>query len=406
MKRIKIIIGANFGDEGKGLMTDYFCNMKSVFEHALNIRFCGGSQAGHTAVTPDGLRHVFSHFGAGIFNNNVATYLGKDFILNPILFWREYGKLSAYGIKPKVYIHPECKVTLPFDMMVNQMVERQRGKDRHGSCGLGINETLVRNRALKIDNSISNANVNSYLDDFMDTVRVEYTAERLKELGVKNISRQDMELLGDRTIQKNYIQQYNDMLNYCEIIGDEILERYSYLVFEGAQGLLLDKNNKSFFPNLTPSNTGMDNVLLMLYQLGANWDAFNDVEICYVTRSYFTRHGAGAFPTECNKTDIAENLVDLTNQYNEFQGDFRYGYFDSELLDGTINKDIDKIRGRKIKVSLSVTHLDETSGVIADGTKNGLTVDRLKSDVGIFNTTYQCYGMTRRDVKAEQHNNL
>jgi len=210
-----------------------------------------------------------------------------------------------------------------------------------------------------------------------------------------------MKLLGNKNIQKNYIHQYNEMLKYCDVIGDEILDKYNYIVFEGAQGLLLDRNNKSFFPNLTPSNTGMDNVLLMLYQLGASWDIFNDVEVCYVTRSYFTRHGAGAFHTECDKNNLAENMVDSTKQYNEFQGDFRYGYFDNKLFDETIKKDVDKIKERKIKVSLAITHLDETNSVIADGTKKGMTIDELKSDTGIFNTVYRGYGMTRDDVKTE-----
>ena len=247
MKKIKVVIGSAFGDEGKGLMTDYFCNQKPFIEDALNIRFCGGSQAGHTVVTPDGVRHVFSHFGAGILNNNVATYLNKDFIVNPIIFWKEYNKLIKLGIKPKVYLHPQCKITLPFDMMVNQMIERYRGDNRHGSCGLGINETLVRNKTLNIDNTVSNAHINSYMDDFMDTVRAEYSVDRLKELGVKNISLQDMELLNNKTIQRNYIRQFNDMLNYCEIVGDEILDKFNTLVFEGSQGLLLIKTIRRSF---------------------------------------------------------------------------------------------------------------------------------------------------------------
>lgn len=65
-KEIKIVIGANFGDEGKGLITDYFCHQLLVAGHdVLNIRHNGGAQAAHNVVTPDGKQHVFSHFGAG-----------------------------------------------------------------------------------------------------------------------------------------------------------------------------------------------------------------------------------------------------------------------------------------------------------------------------------------------------
>ena len=86
-KQIKVVIGANFGDEGKGLMTDYFCKRLSESGSVLNIRFNGGAQAGHTVVVPtlgQQKRHVFSHFGAGSFVNGTDTYLSGNFILNPM----------------------------------------------------------------------------------------------------------------------------------------------------------------------------------------------------------------------------------------------------------------------------------------------------------------------------------
>jgi len=391
LKTIKAIIGSSWGDEGKGMVTDYFCSQFSPLEPILNIRFSGGAQAGHTVVTPGGFRHVFSHFGAGSFNKNVDTYLAKDFIVNPILFWKEYDGLAKKGVSPKVYIHPQCKATLPLDMMVNQMVERHRGKDRHGSCGIGINETLVRNKSLKIDNVVSNAGINFFLDDFMDMVRADYSFRRLKELGVKNATIQDMELINNKTIQQNYIQQFNDMLSHCEVVGDEIMDKYNNWVFEGSQGLLLDKNNKSFFPNLTPGNTGVENILPYL--------SSGDTEVCYVTRSYFTRHGAGAFPTECPKENIAGNLIDLTNHYNEFQGDFRYGYFDKGLFCDAVKRDAKKANGAKF--SLAVTHLDKTGDKIVDGSKDGISVGSLFADVGIFAKAYKSYGMSRNTMQLE-----
>ena len=80
-KQVKVVIGANFGDEGKGLMADYFCSKLSKNGSVLNIRFNGGAQAGHTVVVPaygKPKRHVFSHFGAGSFVKNTDTYLSGD----------------------------------------------------------------------------------------------------------------------------------------------------------------------------------------------------------------------------------------------------------------------------------------------------------------------------------------
>lgn len=85
MKEVKVIIGANFGDEGKGLMTDYFCNK---CDNPIVVRFNSGAQAGHTVVTPDGNRHVFGHFGSGTFNNT-PTFLSKYFVVNPLSFLKE-----------------------------------------------------------------------------------------------------------------------------------------------------------------------------------------------------------------------------------------------------------------------------------------------------------------------------
>ena len=85
MKDIKIVIGANAGDEGKGLMTDYFSQKPNSIVVCSN----GGSQRGHTVMTPDGIRHVFHHFGSGTFNGAV-TYLPKEFIVNPLIFVQEF----------------------------------------------------------------------------------------------------------------------------------------------------------------------------------------------------------------------------------------------------------------------------------------------------------------------------
>ena len=119
MKNVKIVVGANFGDEGKGLMTDYF---SSISSNSIVVRFNGGAQAGHTVVTPDDKRHVFSHFGSGTFNK-VPTYLSEYFICNPTLYKKEFLELKECGIKPMVHFAHDCMFSNPFDMLINQIVE-------------------------------------------------------------------------------------------------------------------------------------------------------------------------------------------------------------------------------------------------------------------------------------------
>ena len=177
MKEVKVIIGANFGDEGKGVMTEYTCRTS---EKPIVIRFNSGSQAGHTVVTEDGIRHVFGHFGSGTFCN-VPTYLSKYFVVNPLTFLKERDELIRKGANPIVYVDDECLITTPYDMLINQIVETSRGNNRHGSCGLGFNETLVRNRNTKYQLKIKDLG-DKDIRVLLLKIGNEYINSRLEEL--------------------------------------------------------------------------------------------------------------------------------------------------------------------------------------------------------------------------------
>lgn len=115
MTDVKIVVGANFGDEGKGLMADYFCHQAvSQGKKCLNVLTNGGAQRGHTVVTPTGKRHVFKHFGSGTFAG-ADTYLLKSFILNPMEFIRELNEFRANDYRiPDVFVDPR----MPMDNTV------------------------------------------------------------------------------------------------------------------------------------------------------------------------------------------------------------------------------------------------------------------------------------------------
>ena len=141
-----VVIGAVYGDEGKGLMTDYLAGkyIKQGKSVAV-VRFNGGAQAGHT-VNRNGMRHVFKHFGSGTLAG-ADTILSRHFILNPIAFFQELEDLNAKlsgGIKGVIYVENDCMVTTPFDIFINQALELKRGDARHGSCGMGIGVTVGR----------------------------------------------------------------------------------------------------------------------------------------------------------------------------------------------------------------------------------------------------------------------
>lgn len=354
MTNIKVVIGANFGDEGKGLMTDYFCNEAFLRnENCLVVCSNGGSQRGHTVTTPDGLRHVFRHFGSGTLVR-AHTYLPKDFILNPIIFKQEYEEfLFTYGFRPIIFINPKCMITTPFDMIINQIVEESRGKGRHGSCGMGIWETIVRD-GLRVE-EFFNLHTNKKFEYLYD-IRDNYLNNRLKELGVNQISKEWSDIIYSDGLISNYISDFEFMMNtiYACFSNNSILKQYKNIVFENGQGLLLDQNIEGYGEHTTPSNTGIKNPIKIINSV-FNKNEYN-LEICYVTRSYMTRHGAGRFDTECKKEDINPNMVDLTNIPNPHQGSLRYGKIDLNELVNRIKNDSKSI---KAYISLAVTHMNE-----------------------------------------------
>jgi adenylosuccinate synthase len=334
MKDIKIVIGANFGDCGKGLMTDYFSQKPNSIVVCSN----GGAQRGHTVTTPDGIRHVFHHFGSGTFNH-ASTYLSEDFIVNPIIFKQEYDELMKLGYIPNAYINQNCMLTTPFDMMANQIIEENRGKNKHGSCGLGIFETIKRYKAgiTDVDNHIR-----------------EYYLEQFER---ENITLTDewSRIFLDNGIFEHFLDDWDFMNNHSLAISNNyFLNQFDNIVFEAAQGLLLDQNNTEYFPHLTPSNTGIKNPKRIIENV--EWNDEINVETCYVSRTYLTRHGAGKFPSECNKRFINEYMFDKTNVPNPFQDTLRYGTLDLGELYSRCSKDIGNFGDKK---SIAITHFNE-----------------------------------------------
>lgn len=392
-KQIKVVIGANFGDEGKGLMTDYFCHELSKNGKVLNIRHNGGAQAGHTVVTPDGKRHVFSHFGSGSFVPHVATCLSKQFIVNPFLFCKEYVQLrDEFDLAPMVYISKDCRVTTPYDMVIDQTAEEFRGEDRHGSCGVGINETVERYKT-PYGFSMSDY-VEGDARQLLRRIRDEYVPGRLRDLGITHMTDEMKEWLNNEDVIDNWIFQFEYMVSYCKYVDvADLLNDYDNIVLEGAQGLLLDNDYELFAPNLTSSKTGSHYPIELLEGIEG------DVEVCYVTRSYFTRHGAGRFPSECMKNSILPSeVVDKTNHTNQFQGQLRYGWFDYPLFISAVQADMDvmwKAKPDAIR-SFAVTHLDETCGIIrrTEGSMNPISLPAFRH--------YLSYGETRETIHCQE----
>lgn len=366
MPNVKVVTGANFGDEGKGLMTDYFAH-NAVINNKSPLVICtnGGAQRGHTVVTPQGVRHIFHHFGSGVLTNT-PTYLSDSYIVNPLIFCKERAELLKLNANTRCFINPDCIVSTPYDMLVNQALEIKRDKNRHGSCGYGIYETIKRERVL--GNSRMKDLVTSRIPK-LKTIR-DYAFKRLKDNDI-NLKSPDMpcyilECFENDQLLENFSEDFHFMLSNTHITDDSIATMFDTLIFENAQGLLLDMNNLEYFPHLTPTST--NNTLSRKFLDGFSSDFAQDIEICYVTRSYLTRHGAGRLDTECSKECINATMCDQTNVTNSLQGEFRYGYLDISELEKRIHQDMKGYRGYAAKASIAVTHLNETNNMLATST--------------------------------------
>lgn len=309
--RARIVIGASFGDESKGAIVDWLCSQGA----GIVVRHSSGAQAGHTVCTPEGQRHVHRHFGSGTLLG-IPTYLSAYFISNPILFFEELKQLEALGVTPTVYAHPDCLVTTFADMMINQTRETRRGKSRHGSCGIGFHETMNRSQVAELKITMSDLwNGGTRLESQLEQICGEYAKYRV----------------GFAIDEPKAVEAFIKCCGmFAEMVQPLGIAQCKDPVFEGAQGLMLDQNNKEMFPHVTHSNTGMKNVEALCAQAG-----ITDKDIYYVSRTYLTRHGAGPLPGE----DPNLSYEDNTNAPTEFQGRLRFAPLDSNALKARIKAD-------------------------------------------------------------------
>lgn len=357
--KAKVVIGAGYGDEGKGLFTNYF---SSLNDKNMVIRFNGGAQAGHTIVTDKGQRHVFGHFTANSFLKNSRGYLSKHFLINPIIFLKELTSLNNLGLSPVIAAHDDCYITTPYDMAINQWLERSRGVDsRHGSCGLGIGETVHRSEIAKKLLQIKDTNSTTILKDKLEDIR-SFFEYRVKELQLEKYLEENKFILSDGLIDRfieDVFLMKETLITGVNYLNHEYFKDYE-IIFEGAQGLMLDQVMGDF-PHVTRSNTGLKNVIDICKE-----NNIIELDVLYATRCYKTRHGAGSLKNELGFKPY-ENIVDKTNIPNEYQGSLRFSYIDIDELYEFINKDINSVKedlntyNISVKKGIGISCLDQTS---------------------------------------------
>lgn len=341
-----IVLGMQFGDEGKGRTVDY---LTSHSPNPIVVRFSGGQNCGHTVVK-DGIKHIFGNFGSGTLRG-APSYFSEHCCIYLNAISREKEILEEKGFTPDLYVHPLTKMTTPYDIVFNQILER---KNNHGSCGVGIGTTMKRhlNTGYKLHAmdlkypSIFEAKLlniknyyialveqsGMYVRDFLEACEL---AERNFDLAIKE--------------------------NLFEIRDYDFLTDYEDIIFEGSQGILLDMDH-GFFPNVTYANTTSKNAIEILKLIEYPFA----VNTYYITRCYQTRHGNGWMSNQ-EPIELINNEEEI-NVLNQWQGMFKIGELDYNLLNYALEID-NQYNPFKINKNLVITCLDQRPDFSFDYTK-------------------------------------
>jgi adenylosuccinate synthase len=337
----QVVVGLGLGDEGKGAVVDYLSAVHPV--HTV-VRFNGGAQAAHNVVLPDGRHHTFHQFGSGTFRG-ADTFLSRFVLVEPIRLLLEAAALHAKGVPEpfgRLTIDARALIITPFHIELNRLKEQARAGNRHGSCGLGIGET----RAYEIRYGREALATGDLLDPPVLRAKLRLVAERL----VEQARRFEPSVSVSDAVMDETLERYARVSRLVRIVGPDFLgerlrEAAGEVVFEGAQGVLLDESY-GFYPHVTWTDTTTANAVRLLEEAGYG----GPVRRLGVVRAYATRHGAGPLVTE--DASLAGSIPELHNTGYEWAGGMRFGHFDAVATRYAL-----EVTGGVDE--LAITHLDD-----------------------------------------------
>ena len=349
MASVVAVIGLGFGDEGKGVTVDALTRELST---KVVCRFNGGAQAGHNVIAPDGRHHRFAQWGSGTFAG-ARTHLSRYMLVNPIFAMSEARHLQSVGIADPLSlltVDGEAIITTPFHVAANRIEETARGLSRHGSCGMGIGQT--REDELAACPDVIHARDLCSPHDLRRKLRAVQERKRAHFAGTARLrgAEQEWSVLEDGWLVDHVARAFAAFAERAVIVGREwfidVLRQPGHVVFEGAQGVLLDETH-GFQPHTTWTDCTFKNATRLLADTP-------DVELrrLGILRAFHTRHGDGPFPTE--DSGLQDLVASDHNGHDAWQRHFRVGHFDLVLAkhaleavgqcDGLVLTHLDKVR--------------------------------------------------------------
>jgi len=334
-----VILGTQWGDEGKGKIVDLLTRDAQVV-----VRYQGGHNAGHT-LKVGGEKTILRLIPSGILHPEVTCYIGNGVVLSPEALLSEMTELETKGIsvRPRLKISTACPLILPSHVALDKAREQHKGRSAIGTTGRGIGpayEDKVARRAIKVADLMDRATFVEKTTELMQYHNFLLT-QYYKQPMVPVEPVLEMALLWADTL-KNMILDVPSALHAHRAAGDSML-------FEGAQGVFLDIDHGTY-PFVTSSNTCVGSVV--------NGAGFGPLYLDYilgVTKVYTTRVGAGPFPTELSD-EVGTALRERGFEFGSVTGrPRRCGWFDAVLLRRSI--EINSISG------LCLTKLDVLDGL-------------------------------------------
>ncbi len=339
MSKNVVVLGTQWGDEGKGKIVDLLTEKASAV-----VRFQGGHNAGHTLVI-DGEKTVLHLIPSGILRDNVQCLIGNGVVLSPEAILKEIGELEAQGVpvRERLKISPACPLILPYHVALDQAREAKRGNEKIGTTGRGIGpayEDKVARRGLRLGDLADEVRFTRKLREVMDyhnfALQQYYQVEPL-----------DVDAMLEEAMEHG--RQLLPMMADVTSILHQRREEGANIMFEGAQGSLLDIDHGTY-PFVTSSNTTAGGT--------ATGSGFGPLYLDYVlgiTKAYTTRVGSGPFPTELFD-ETGAHLAEKGHEFGATTGrPRRCGWFDAVALRTAVN--INSVSG------LCLTKLDVLDGL-------------------------------------------
>ena len=334
MKNV-VVVGSQWGDEGKGKIVDWLSDQADIV-----VRFQGGHNAGHTLVI-DGVTYKLRLLPSGIVRKNKISIIGNGVVVDPWALLEEIKEIKSKGVdvnKDNFIISESANLILPFHREMDEIREEAAGKNKIGTTRRGIGpayEDKVGRRSIRVMDLRSESN----LDHRLETVLLHHNAIR-KGLGKKIYKKDDL--------KKELLKIAPEILKYSQPVWlkiDEFKKKKKKILFEGAQGILLDVDHGTY-PFVTSSNT-----VAASAAIGSGCGPNTIHYVLGITKAYTTRVGEGPFPTELNDK-IGKLLGSRGKEFGTVTSrKRRCGWFDGVLVRQTIKiSGIDGIALTKLDV--------------------------------------------------------